>query len=63
MPSGICQPSGFHLRISRLCPAGGGRTMMMEYLFADLEMTPELRESTLTGAHFNFRYAAPLQRR
>ena len=62
VPSGICQPRpGFVLRMLGYALLGArGRAMMMDYLFADLEMTPELREFlTLTAAHFNFRRGAP----
>jgi pimeloyl-ACP methyl ester carboxylesterase len=62
VPSGICQPRlGFVLRMLGYALLGArGRAMMMDYLFADLDMTPELQEFlTLTGAHFNFRGGAP----
>ena len=62
VPSGICQPRpGFILRMLGYALLGArGRAMMMDYLFADLDMTPELAEFlTLTGEQVNFRRGAP----
>ena len=62
VPSGICQPRpGFVLRMLGYALLGArGRAMMMDYLFADLDMTPELAEFlTLTGEQVNFRRGAP----
>jgi pimeloyl-ACP methyl ester carboxylesterase len=62
VPSGICQPRlGFVARMIGYALLGArGRALMKEYLFADLEMSPELDEFlTLTGEHFNYRTGAP----